>query len=193
MMRARHPDRTPRAGRPATSRTGSPRLYLLLGVAAHVRAGALARRLVVQDAGGASGVPARPVAAGPEADARRRATSKALPASPGDAPDGSAVEPRMLRRIGMQGQFVDPAGARRRDRTRADDAPRGRCASCDFAWENYVEPLRRFRFDRFLANSVFVTVVSTAMTLIINSMCAFALSKYSSAAATRSSFSSCRR
>ena len=46
------------------------------------------------------------------------------------------------------------------------------------ATENYTEPLERFAFLRFLANSVFVTVVATLITLLINSMAAFALSNY---------------
>jgi alpha-1,4-digalacturonate transport system permease protein len=44
--------------------------------------------------------------------------------------------------------------------------------------KNYTEPLERFAFPRFLANSVFVTVVATLITLLINSMAAYALSIY---------------
>jgi alpha-1,4-digalacturonate transport system permease protein len=49
---------------------------------------------------------------------------------------------------------------------------------------NYTEPtldasnLRTFDFARYFGNSVFVTVVATAITLLINSMAAFALAKY---------------
>jgi alpha-1,4-digalacturonate transport system permease protein len=43
---------------------------------------------------------------------------------------------------------------------------------------NYTEALQRFPFLRYLANSVTVTVVATLITLTINSMAAFALSKY---------------
>ncbi len=46
------------------------------------------------------------------------------------------------------------------------------------ATENYTEPLERFAFTRFLWNSVFVTLVATIITLIINSMAAYALSIY---------------
>ena len=46
------------------------------------------------------------------------------------------------------------------------------------ATENYTEPLERFAFPQFLANSVFVTVVATLITLLINSMAAYALSIY---------------
>ena len=43
---------------------------------------------------------------------------------------------------------------------------------------NYSGALERFPFLRYLTNSVVVTVVATAITLAINSMAAFALSKY---------------
>jgi alpha-1,4-digalacturonate transport system permease protein len=43
---------------------------------------------------------------------------------------------------------------------------------------NYAGALERFPFLRYLTNSVVVTVVATAITLAINSMAAFALSKY---------------
>ncbi len=92
-------------------------------------------------------------------------------------PDGTTTELALLRRIGLQGQFIDP---------KAPDATPTRAAMKDatpvremrLAWENYAEPLRRFRFDRFLGNSLFVTIVATLLTLLLNSMCAFALSKY---------------
>ncbi|HXZ43407.1 MAG TPA: carbohydrate ABC transporter permease, partial [archaeon] len=43
---------------------------------------------------------------------------------------------------------------------------------------NYAEALQKFPFLRYLVNSVTVTVVATLLTLTINSMAAFALSKY---------------
>ncbi len=52
-------------------------------------------------------------------------------------------------------------------------------------WRNYVEPLTNTAygvsvdFGRCITNSVLVTVIATLMTLLINSMAAFALSKYS--------------
>jgi alpha-1,4-digalacturonate transport system permease protein len=92
-------------------------------------------------------------------------------------PDGSTAELALQRRIGLIGLFVDPgapgAEVQRLPMTAAEPVREVRAA-----WENYSEPLSRFRFDRFLANSLFVTVVATAITLLINSMCAFALSKY---------------
>ena len=52
------------------------------------------------------------------------------------------------------------------------------------ATENYLDPVlqragqNQFHFFTYLYNSIFVTVVSTIITLLINSMAAFALSKY---------------
>lgn len=52
------------------------------------------------------------------------------------------------------------------------------------ATENYLDPLLKrngqenFNFPTYLYNSVFVTVVATLITLLINAMAAFALSKY---------------
>jgi len=47
-----------------------------------------------------------------------------------------------------------------------------------FATENYSEPLERFAFLRFFGNSVVVTIVATLITLLINSMAAYALAVY---------------
>jgi alpha-1,4-digalacturonate transport system permease protein len=46
------------------------------------------------------------------------------------------------------------------------------------ATENYTQLFGRFAFGRYLWNSVFITVVATLITLLFNSMAAFALSKY---------------
>ena len=52
------------------------------------------------------------------------------------------------------------------------------------SWINYTDPLtnnvRGMNFDaiKCLNNSVFVTIIATIITVLINSMAAFALSKY---------------
>jgi alpha-1,4-digalacturonate transport system permease protein len=48
----------------------------------------------------------------------------------------------------------------------------------DVAIENYTELGGKFDFGTYLWNSVFITVVATLITLLFNSMAAFALSKY---------------
>jgi alpha-1,4-digalacturonate transport system permease protein len=47
-----------------------------------------------------------------------------------------------------------------------------------WVFTNYSEAIAQFPFLRYLWNSIYVTVTATALTLVINSMAAFALSKY---------------
>ena len=91
---------------------------------------------------------------------------------------GQSVELALQRRIGLIGLFIDPAKPDA-DPVRAKMDEVKPVRELTVAWDNYAEPLRRFRFDRFLGNSLFVTIVSTVLTLLVNSMCAFALSTYS--------------
>jgi len=103
---------------------------------------------------------------------------KALPLYTIKRADGTTVERAMVRRVGLQGQFVDPAapsaGIERAPMTSAVPAREMR-----LALENYTVPLKTLSFGRYFTNSLFVTVMATLITLVINSMCAFALSKYS--------------
>lgn len=91
-------------------------------------------------------------------------------------PDGSTRVLAQVRRIGIQAQMVDPANPAETFRVAIDK--RVPVREFKLATENYTEPLERFAFTRFLWNSVFVTVVATIITLIINSMAAYALSIY---------------
>ncbi|MFI5776135.1 carbohydrate ABC transporter permease [Nocardia sp. NPDC051570] len=45
-------------------------------------------------------------------------------------------------------------------------------------FDNYTTGLAAFDFPRYLANSVIVTAAATALTLLVNSMAAYALAKY---------------
>lgn len=47
-----------------------------------------------------------------------------------------------------------------------------------FGLHNYIEALSRFNFGQYLMNSVIVTIGATILTLVINSMAAYALAKY---------------
>ncbi|MGJ4948888.1 carbohydrate ABC transporter permease [Bradyrhizobium sp. HKCCYLS20291] len=91
-------------------------------------------------------------------------------------PDGSVRELAQLRRVGLIAQMVDPADPSQQFRVAIDKREPVRRVA--FATENYTEPLQRFAFLRFLFNSVFVTVVATLITLLINSMAAYALAIY---------------
>jgi alpha-1,4-digalacturonate transport system permease protein len=92
-------------------------------------------------------------------------------------PDGSVKRLAQLRRVGIEAQMIDPADPTAPPvRVKVNDRTPLRVVH--FAWENYTEPFRQFRFLTYFYNSVFVTVVATLITLVINSMAAFALSKY---------------
>jgi alpha-1,4-digalacturonate transport system permease protein len=90
--------------------------------------------------------------------------------------DGSTRELAQVRRVGIQAQMVDPSNPSQQVRVPIDR--RAPVRELSLATNNYTEPLERFAFTRFLGNSVFVTVVATLITLLINSMAAYALSIY---------------
>jgi len=81
-----------------------------------------------------------------------------------------------VRRVGTVAQMVDPANPGEVQKiniqTRTPDRRVG------FQWSNYTEPFLAFDFFLYLRNSIFVTFMATVITLLTNSMAAFALSKY---------------
>ena len=90
--------------------------------------------------------------------------------------DGSTERLAQVRRIGIEAQMVDPAEPDETISVPIDE--RTPVQRLQFAWSNYTDPLRQFNFLTYLRNSVVVTVAATVITLLINSMAAFALSKY---------------
>jgi alpha-1,4-digalacturonate transport system permease protein len=90
--------------------------------------------------------------------------------------DGSTRVLAQARRIGLQAQMIDPAEPAKIIRVALDK--RVPLRETAFALSNYTEPLKQFDFLHYLGNSVFVTVVATLITLLINSMAAYALSIY---------------
>lgn len=94
--------------------------------------------------------------------------------------DGGSRELAQVRRVGIEAQMVDPANPSA-DIIRVNIRQREPIEEVRLAWENYLDPLVEldsFDFFTYLKNSVVVTTVATAITLVINSMAAFALSKY---------------
>lgn len=81
-----------------------------------------------------------------------------------------------LRRIGTMSNLVDPAAPE--EVIKVNIAERRPVREVGFAIQNYTEPLQKFDFGTYLWNSVFVTTMATIITLLTNSMAAFALSKY---------------
>jgi alpha-1,4-digalacturonate transport system permease protein len=91
-------------------------------------------------------------------------------------PDGSQQKMAQVRRVGLEAQMVDPQNPEEIVKVNIDQ--RTEINSLQFEWGNYVKSLEGFSFMQYLNNSVIVTVAATLLTLIINSMAAFALSKY---------------
>ncbi|MCY6379793.1 carbohydrate ABC transporter permease [Hoeflea prorocentri] len=81
-----------------------------------------------------------------------------------------------IRRVGLVAQMVRPDAPK--ERLKVDINDRQAIERFSLAWDNYGELFDRFNFLRFFSNSVFITVISTAIMLLVNSMAAFALSKY---------------
>lgn len=90
--------------------------------------------------------------------------------------DGKVKEMAQVKRIGIMATMVDPAMPGEEVRVNIND--RKPVNELKFSPGNYTDLFGKFSFGRYLWNSVFITVVATLLTLLINSMAAFALSKY---------------
>ncbi len=90
--------------------------------------------------------------------------------------DGSSQTLAQVRRIGLEAQMVDPANPE--EIIKVNINQRQPVESVYFGLENYIEGVESFDFGLYLWNSVVVTVTATLLTLLVNSMAAFALSKY---------------
>ena len=103
--------------------------------------------------------------------------SRPLPLFTVTLPDGTEAQLAELRRVGTTAQMIDPANPEAAP-LRINIADRTPVREVGLAVENYSQPLVERNFVLYARNSVFVTVVATIITLITNSMAAFALSKY---------------
>jgi alpha-1,4-digalacturonate transport system permease protein len=90
--------------------------------------------------------------------------------------DGTTKQLAEVRRVGIVAQMIDPQNPG--EIIKVNIAERTPVREVGFATENYVVPLEQNDFLLYLRNSVFVTVMATLITLLTNSMAAFALSKY---------------
>lgn len=90
--------------------------------------------------------------------------------------DGSVRVMARARRVGIEAQMIDPAAPD--DVIRVNINSLTPVESVFFSFDNYVRGVARFNFPRYLLNTVVVTVIATFLTLLVNSMAAFALSKY---------------
>jgi alpha-1,4-digalacturonate transport system permease protein len=90
--------------------------------------------------------------------------------------DGTSVELAQVRRIGLERQLIDPNNPDGIIKANLEETTPVEFVS--FNLDNFVEGVESFNFARYLFNSVIVTVFATLLTLLVNSMAAFALSKY---------------
>ncbi|EPX85482.1 carbohydrate ABC transporter membrane protein 2, CUT1 family [Rubellimicrobium thermophilum DSM 16684] len=91
-------------------------------------------------------------------------------------PGGETRILAQIRRLGANAQMVDPADPALR--ISVPISQRAPLREIGLATANYTDPFLHFDFFTYLRNSVFVTVTATLLTLLTNSMAAFALSKY---------------
>ncbi len=93
-----------------------------------------------------------------------------------DAGDLAGKQLAEIRRVGIQAQMVDPKMPEIIIRVPVEG--RTPVMQMRLATENYRSLFGRFDFFRYFWNSSFITIVATVLTLLVNSMSAFALSKY---------------
>ncbi len=91
--------------------------------------------------------------------------------------DGATAQLAQVRRVGLEAQMIDPADPEA-GVTKVKLGDRTPIESVRFSFDNYTRGVESFKFWRYLANSVIVTASATILTLFVNSMAAFALSKY---------------
>jgi len=96
-------------------------------------------------------------------------------ADPAGGP-GATRELAQVSRIGIMATMVDPASPQQT--VQVNIRERQPVQEIRFEASNYTDLFGKFTFGRYLWNSTFITVVATALTLLVNSMAAFALSKY---------------
>ena len=90
--------------------------------------------------------------------------------------DGTTTELAEIKRVGITSKMVDPKDTEKTFKIPIDK--REKIREFSVQWENYLDPLRKYNFLLYFKNSIFVTVIATIITLIINSMAAYALSIY---------------
>ena len=90
--------------------------------------------------------------------------------------DGSTTELAEIKRVGITSKMVDPKDTEKTFKIPIDK--REKIREFSVQWENYLDTLRKYNLLLYFKNSIFVTVIATIITLIINSMAAYALSIY---------------
>jgi alpha-1,4-digalacturonate transport system permease protein len=92
-------------------------------------------------------------------------------------PDGTIQEMAQIRRVGIEAHMIDPAKPDG-EIVKININERVPVEEVVFDTENYSIGMESFNFWLYFFNSVVVTTAATLLTLLANSMAAFALSKY---------------
>lgn len=90
--------------------------------------------------------------------------------------DGTSQRLAQVSRVGIEARMVDPAAPQ--EIITVNIRQRAAVREIVFSLDNYMGAIQSFPFLTYLGNSLIVTVVATAITLLVNSMAAFGLSKY---------------
>jgi alpha-1,4-digalacturonate transport system permease protein len=91
-------------------------------------------------------------------------------------PDGTTRRLAQVQRIGIEASMIDPA--KPDVIVKVNIKQRQPVQTIHFSLDNYVNGVNKFDFWTYLRNSIFVTIISTFLTVLVNSMAAFGLSKY---------------
>ncbi len=91
--------------------------------------------------------------------------------------DGTVKRMAQVARVGINARMIDPENPTAEPVT-VNINQRQAVRSVVFSLDNYTGAIRQFPFLTYLGNSVMVTIAATAVTLLVNSMAAFGLSKY---------------
>lgn len=100
---------------------------------------------------------------------------KPLPLFVVSSDSGQTREMAQLSRIGIMATMIDPDHPH--ETLQVNIQQRKPVTEITVATENYSDIFKKFTFGKYLWNSVFITAIATLLTLLINSMAAFALSK----------------
>jgi alpha-1,4-digalacturonate transport system permease protein len=90
--------------------------------------------------------------------------------------DGQTRRLAQVSRVGLQARMIDPANPG--EIINVDINSRSPVEGIYFGLDNYIRGVQQFDFWLYMRNSVLVTVLATFLTLLVNSMAAFGLSKY---------------
>ena len=100
-----------------------------------------------------------------------------LPLVDAKMPDGTVKRLARVGQLGIEARLIDPATPDMQPiRVRIENVTPVQEVRFDLT--NYTTAMERFPFWTFLRNSVVITISATIITLLINSMAAYALSKF---------------